>query len=165
MSHADAKNVTRNVVQTDVLMETNRFLMSTPEPEMNVDDNDDVITNNYQDLDLLSPISLQNNNFNLKHYGEFTITLRKVNGSLGFSLYSQTDDSTLLRHSVKALVKEPALSDGRIRAGDKLVAANGLECGHLSHQELILVSEATPLPMQFQLMPINMICLYQNCFD
>ena len=211
MSHADAKNV----VQTDVLMETNRFLMSTPEPEMNVDDNDGVITNNYQDLDLLSPISLQNNNFNLKHYGEFTITLRKVNGSLGFSLYSQTDDSTLLRHSVKALVKEPALSDGRIRAGDKLVAANGIECGHLSHQELIqvflprltrsvflkkcpfpasflyfrlfntaflklfvnkicrwldsncgsLVSEATPLPMQFQPMPINMICLYQNCFD
>ena len=72
MSHADAKNVTRNVVQTDVLMETNRFLMSTPEPEMNVDDNDDVITNNYQDLDLLSPISLQNNNFNLKHYSQGT---------------------------------------------------------------------------------------------
>jgi len=51
----------------------------------------------------------------------------------------QTDDSTVLRHSVKALVKEPALSDGRIRPGDKLVAANGIECGHLSHQELIQV--------------------------
>ena len=65
--------------------------------------------------------------------------LRKVNGSLGFTLFSQTDDSTLLRHSVKALVKEPALSDGRVRAGDKLIAANGVECGHLSHQELIQV--------------------------
>ena len=29
------------------------------------------------------------------------------------------------RHSVKALVKEPAISDGRIRPGDKLISANG----------------------------------------
>jgi len=133
-------------------METNRFFMSTPEPEINVDVDVDVTEvdgNNDRisfiqrnvDLDLLSPISLQNN-FNsnvISHYGEFTIVLRKVNGSLGFTLYSQTDDSTLLRHSVKALVKEPALSDGRVRPGDKLIAANGVECGHLSHQELIQV--------------------------
>jgi hypothetical protein len=31
------------------------------------------------------------------------------------------------------------LSDGRIQPGDKLVAANGIECGHLTHQELIQV--------------------------
>ena len=107
---------------------------------------------NTNHLDLFSPITLHNNNNNSidqglnpdlgkssHYYGEFTIQLCKVNGSLGFTLYSQTDDSTVLRHSVKALVKEPALSDGRIRAGDKLVAANGIECGHLTHQELIQV--------------------------
>ena len=40
-------------------------------------------------------------------YGEFTINLKKVNGSLGFTL-RQTDD-TVLKHTIKALVKEPAI--------------------------------------------------------
>ena len=84
--------------RSEVLRETNRFFMSTPEPEMSVDvdvdadvDNDgDVVDgrvslNQNHDLDLLSPISLQNNhhnqnNFNtnlaVNHYGEFTIVLR-----------------------------------------------------------------------------------------
>jgi len=123
-------------------------------------------------LDLLSPVALNNNTimFPNDFYGEFTICIRKVNGSLGFTLYSQTDDSTLLRcvtlyffccfsfqrkklqgsnfflvfvirHSVKALVKEPAISDGRIRPGDKLVAANGIQCGDLSHEEIIQVGQ------------------------
>ena len=125
--------------------------MSTPEPEKMQGNNGNFLNTNYNnDLDIFSPIAIQNNNNlnsgsgpdvgqNSHYYGEFTIVLRKVNGSLGFTLYSQTDDSTVLRHSVKALVKEPALSDGRIRAGDKLVAANDIECGHLSHQELIQV--------------------------
>ena len=117
-------------------------LFFIPEPDL-------MQSANTNDLDLFSPITLNNNNIDQgmapdvgkssHYYGEFSIQLCKVNGSLGFTLYSQTDDSTVLRHSVKALVKEPALSDGRIRAGDKLVAANGIECGHLSHQELIQV--------------------------
>lgn len=125
--------------------DNNRYRMSTPEL-IHPDDNP-TSKSHPNTLDLFSPILLNNNNHNnnnhlnqppgLLDYGEFTIQLRKVNGSLGFTLFSQTDDSTVLRHSVKALVKEPALSDGRIRAGDKLVTANGIECGHLSHQELI----------------------------
>ena len=59
-----------------------------------------------------------------------------MNGSLGFTL-CQTDDSTVLRHTIKALVKEPALSDGRIRPGDKLISAYGQDCSALSHTELI----------------------------
>ena len=55
---------------------------------------------------------------------------------MGFTL-CQTDDSTVLRHTIKALVKEPALSDGRIRPGDKLISANGQECASFSHTELI----------------------------
>ena len=42
-----------------------------------------------------------------------------------------------MRHTIKALVKEPALSDGRIRPGDKLISANGTDCSSLSHTELI----------------------------
>ena len=90
----------------------------------------------------------------VKNYGEFSLTLNKINGSLGFSLRSDPEDTTALRwmkinyelhlkmlwylkelffkflilyfrHSVKALVKEPAISDGRIRPGDKLISANG----------------------------------------
>ena len=55
---------------------------------------------------------------------------------MGFTL-CQTDDSTVLRHTVKALVKEPALSDGRIKPGDKLISASGQDCATLSHTDLI----------------------------
>jgi hypothetical protein len=59
MPHGGAKNDANN----DVPMETNRFFMSTPQPEIIVDDDDN--TNNYNnDLDLFSPIHLQNNNHN-----------------------------------------------------------------------------------------------------
>ena len=68
--------------------------------------------------------------------GEFSLRLTKVNGSLGFTV-CQTTDATVLRHSVKALVKEPAISDGRIRPGDKLISANGSDCSQMSHAELI----------------------------
>ena len=34
-------------------------------------------------------------------------------------------------------MKEPALSDGRIKPGDKLISANGKDCSSLSHAELI----------------------------
>ena len=48
------------------------------------------------------------------------------------------------RHSVKALVKEPAISDGRIRQGDKLISANGQDCGAMSHTELISFLRSLP---------------------
>jgi len=71
-----------------------------------------------------------------KIIGEFSVTLTKVKGSLGFSL-SSTDD-TVLNHSIKAILRDPALSDGRIQAGDKLVSANGVDLSTYSHQELIM---------------------------
>lgn len=71
--------------------------------------------------------------------GEFKVELAKVNGSLGFSLTNVGGDhgDSVMRHTVKALVKEPALSDGRIRPGDKLIAANDVDCDALNHEELI----------------------------
>lgn len=46
--------------------------------------------------------------------------MTKVNGSLGFTL--RKEDESILGHYVRALVREPALSDGRIKPGDKIVA-------------------------------------------
>ena len=45
---------------------------------------------------------------------------------------------------MKALVKEPAISDGRIRPGDKLISANGYECGGMSHADLISFLRSLP---------------------
>jgi hypothetical protein len=53
---------------------------------------------------------------------EFDIMLTKVNHSLGFTL--RKEDESILGHYVRALVREPALSDGRIRPGDKIVAVS-----------------------------------------
>lgn len=88
-------------------------------------------------LDLLKPVetALKNSSSTGHPVGEFKILLRKVNGSLGFTL--QSTDETVLKHTVKALVKEPAVSDGRIRPGDKLLSANGVDLSSFSHQEVI----------------------------
>ena len=36
-------------------------------------------------------------------------------------------------------MKEPALSDGRLQPGDKLLAANGVELASFSHQEVTIL--------------------------
>lgn len=48
--------------------------------------------------------------------------MSKVNGSLGFTL--RKEDHSALGHYVRALVREPALSDGRIQPGDRIVAVS-----------------------------------------
>lgn len=53
-------------------------------------------------------------------FQEFQVVLKKVNGSLGFTL--RKEDESVLGHYVRALVREPALSDGRIKPGDKIVS-------------------------------------------
>lgn len=58
----------------------------------------------------------------LQPFQEFEIELTKIQGSLGFTL--RKEDDSALGHYVRALVREPALSDGRIRAGDKIVAVS-----------------------------------------
>jgi len=81
--------------------------------------------------------------------GQFTISLTKVCGSLGFTL-RQLDD-TVLKHTIKALVKEPALSDGRIQSGDKLLAANGVELASFSHQEVVQFLRQCPDTVSLEL--------------
>ncbi|XP_073991444.1 tyrosine-protein phosphatase non-receptor type 13-like isoform X2 [Rhodnius prolixus] len=72
---------------------------------------------------------------NHDNYGEFEILMEKVNGSLGFTL--RKEDQSVLGHYVRALVREPALSDPRIRPGDKIVAVNDVEMSSLSHEEAV----------------------------
>lgn len=66
---------------------------------------------------------------------EFDIEMTKVGGSLGFTL--RKADSSALGHYVRALVREPALSDGRIRPGDKIVAVDDAPLSPMSHEEAV----------------------------
>ncbi|KAJ9587162.1 hypothetical protein L9F63_019316, partial [Diploptera punctata] len=68
--------------------------------------------------------------------GEFDIMLTKVNRSLGFTL--RKEDESVLGHYVRALVREPALSDGRIRPGDKIVAVNDVDISPMTHEEAVM---------------------------
>ncbi|XP_061379934.1 uncharacterized protein LOC116768414 isoform X1 [Danaus plexippus] len=68
-------------------------------------------------------------------YGEFDIVMTKVNGSLGFTL--RKEDHSALGHYVRALVREPALSDGRIQPGDRIVAVNNTPMSNMSHSEAV----------------------------
>ncbi|XP_045534505.1 multiple PDZ domain protein isoform X2 [Papilio machaon] len=68
-------------------------------------------------------------------YGEFDIVITKVNGSLGFTL--RKEDHSALGHYVRALVREPALSDGRIQPGDRIVAVNDTPMSNMSHTEAV----------------------------
>lgn len=47
------------------------------------------------------------------------MTLVKVQGSLGFTLCK--DEEGVTGHYIRALVREPAISDGRIQPGDKIL--------------------------------------------
>ncbi|XP_048480730.1 uncharacterized protein LOC105380288 isoform X3 [Plutella xylostella] len=66
---------------------------------------------------------------------EFDIVMTKVNGSLGFTL--RKEDHSALGHYVRALVREPALSDGRIQPGDRIVAVNDTPMSNMSHADAV----------------------------
>ncbi|KAL1403986.1 hypothetical protein pipiens_019118, partial [Culex pipiens pipiens] len=67
---------------------------------------------------------------------EFEIILTKQQGSLGFTL--RKEDESVLGHYVRALVRDPALNDGRIRPGDKIVAVNDIPISTMTHEEAVI---------------------------
>jgi len=100
-------------------------------------------------MSLLQPVEAALRNSSQLQTGQFTVSLTKVSGSLGFTL-RQLDD-TVLKHTIKALVKEPALSDGRIKPGDKLLSANNVELASFSHQEVIQFLRQCPDTVSLEL--------------
>jgi len=74
--------------------------------------------------------------------GEFEISMTKVNGSLGFTL--RKEDESILGHYIRSLVKEPAISDSRIRAGDKIISVNGFDMSSMSHAEAVAFLRRCP---------------------
>ena len=70
------------------------------------------------------------------------MSLTKVNKSLGFTLRKR--DNSILGHTIRTLVREPALSDGRIKPGDKILSVNGTDLCGLSHEEAIAFLRTTP---------------------
>lgn len=81
--------------------------------------------------------------------GEFEINLTKVNGSLGFTLRKR--DNSVLGHTIRTLVREPALSDGRIKPGDKILSVNNTDLCGLSHEEAIGFLRTTPETVSIRL--------------
>ncbi|XP_012548702.1 uncharacterized protein LOC101743084 isoform X2 [Bombyx mori] len=82
-------------------------------------------------------------------YGEFDIVMTKVNGSLGFTL--RKEDHSALGHYVRALVREPALSDGRIQPGDRIIAVNDTPMSNMSHAEAVAFLRACGTDVRLRL--------------
>lgn len=121
-----------DMVDNTSMVERNNSSMDLLRVAGDVDEEDNT-------MDLLRPVeeALRGS----RVVGQFNVTLTKVNGSLGFSL--QSTDDTVLNHTIKAIVREPALSDGQLKVGDKLVSANGVDLSSFSHQELIMFLRQT----------------------
>lgn len=60
----------------------------------------------------------------------------KQQGSLGFTL--RKEDESVLGHYVRALVREPATTDGRIKPGDKIVAVNDVPLSPMTHEQAVI---------------------------
>ncbi|KAK0174970.1 hypothetical protein PV327_008756 [Microctonus hyperodae] len=86
------------------------------------------LSENTQVLNAIPPLHIE-------PCGEFDIEMTKVSGSLGFTL--RKVDSSVLGHYIRALVREPALSDGRIQPGDKIVAVDDTLLSPMTHEEAV----------------------------
>ncbi|CAG0914170.1 unnamed protein product [Notodromas monacha] len=79
---------------------------------------------------------------NSRNSEEFEVTLTKVHGSLGFTL--RKEDDSILGHYIRALVKEPAISNGRLKPGDKIVSVNGVDISEKTHAEAVAFLRSCP---------------------
>jgi hypothetical protein len=66
----------------------------------------------------------------------------KQQGSLGFTL--QKEDESVYGHFVRALVREPATTDGRIQPGDKIMAVNGVPVSDMTHEQAVIFLRQAP---------------------
>lgn len=73
----------------------------------------------------------------------------KQQGSLGFTL--QKEDESVFGHYVRALVREPATTDGRIRAGDKILAVNDIIITNMTHEQAVIFLRQSPDTVKLRL--------------
>lgn len=66
----------------------------------------------------------------------------KQQGSLGFTL--QKEDESVFGHYVRALVREPATTDGRIQAGDKIIAVHDILISNMTHEQAVIFLRQSP---------------------
>ncbi|XP_013396442.1 tyrosine-protein phosphatase non-receptor type 13 [Lingula anatina] len=82
--------------------------------------------------------------------GEFEVTLIKsIRSGLGFTVAGGT--MTTGGCYVKAVVQDPALSDGRMQAGDKLILVNGKDVTGFSHFDCVSFLRNTPQEVTIRL--------------
>lgn len=73
----------------------------------------------------------------------------KQQGSLGFTL--QKEDESVLGHYVRALVREPATSDPRIRPGDQIIAVNDIQITNMTHEQAVIFLRQAPDTVKLRL--------------
>lgn len=83
----------------------------------------------------------------------------KQQGSLGFTL--RKEDESVLGHYVRALVREPATTDGRIQPGDKIVAVCILVYYYLMLCGIFAIDE-NRLEYQYIIIDVVFICYVVN---
>lgn len=91
----------------------------------------------------LSPSSSSN----AKHPYIIDLTLRKINGSLGFTI-TKVDQEGFF---VKELTKEPAILEPRISAWDKILQVNGVDLGPMSRNDAISFLRSLPEDVNLRL--------------
>ncbi|KFM81281.1 Tyrosine-protein phosphatase non-receptor type 13, partial [Stegodyphus mimosarum] len=94
----------------------------------------------------------ETNSYNVET-GEFEVTLIKRGGSLGFTISKKeiSGENPTEGIYVKALVREPAVSDGRIQPGDQILEVNGTTISSMSHSEAISFLRNTPSTVTLKL--------------
>lgn len=141
LKHSEAVDVLR-IAPANVVLLICRPPPGTLPP---VPQNDGALVNSsLLSLSSLNLLGLGNNVVPLsqKFPKESVMVLEKINGSLGFTLHKKDEHHP--GHFIKALVREPALSDGRLQPGDQILEVNGIDISRMSHYEAINALRASP---------------------
>lgn len=61
----------------------------------------------------------------------------------------------MLGHYVRALVREPASTDGRIKPGDKIIAVNDIPISNMTHEQAVIFLRQAPDTVKLRLYRYN----------
>ncbi|XP_049548655.1 inaD-like protein [Anopheles darlingi] len=79
----------------------------------------------------------------------FEIVMRKQHNTLGFTI--RKEDESPLGYYIRSIKCEPALSDGRLRVGDRLHSVNGIPLAPLPYEQAILFIRSVTETVRLQL--------------